>query len=67
MKTDNQTKIKHLTKHGTLLEDSDFDKQCNRLLLVLIKSDKHQTKMSREPPLSGPHIVIHINVKSRIY
>ena len=33
------------------------------LSLILIKSDKEQTKISKEPPLSGPHVVIYIDVK----
>ena len=40
IKTDNQVKSKHLTKHRTILEDSDYDKQCKMLSLVLIKSEK---------------------------
>ena len=63
MRADNKAKKKHLDKHRTIMDDEDFDKQCKMLSLILIKSDKQQTKMSREPPVSGPHVVIYIDIK----
>ena len=66
VKADNKAKKDHLTKHKTLLEDEDLADQCKIMSLIMIKGDKEQTKMSREPPLSGPYIVMWINIQTKL-
>ena len=50
----------------TVNSDSDFEKECKMLALVMMKADKHQTKMSKEAPLTGPYIVFCINIKTKV-
>ena len=48
------------------LKTKIFNKTCKMLSLFMIKSNEYQAKLSQSPQVTGPHIVIWINTRTKM-